>query len=356
MDTFIEGSLSVSGLTGDESYRVDSSTAGKVTLTLFKDKNQTQTGVNATGSRRTITVSLSTHNNETVGKALDNGQGQSWLQDHTNTVEVRTGSASKSATAKATVPLAAKLSKSLAASGSFTRDGHSYPVYKFDLAFDGVSSDSFDVEDSFDTGLLRVASEEEANASGLAQYGQYGQVFGGDQYYQGNAAGTFTASATENGAAFHVSSVATQADGSYYPRYRLSYYLVVKDENALKTLQQDAARSEGGVVTLANNATWSGSSADATATFESDILSKTQTKAPSGTDRNAEFAIKLNPSGIDIDPESDTLTLTDEMSSNLRIDVTSIKATPDDGVSFDVSGSTLSSNPLRHVAHPPLRV
>lgn len=339
VDAYVDGSVAVTGLAPGESYTVDSSDSSKVVLTFYQDEAHTAPGLKASAENRTITVTLATTNNEDW-LALVNSKPNDWRASHVNNVTVAANGQSQDTNAS-TIPVQQSITKKCEKDGTYDADGVQLPLYKFTLTLRGVNTDEFDIDDQFDTSLLAYATSAQANAW------NQDRIAGGDnQYYQGNYGTTaVTHTDTSTGATIHVPAGAIAKNGdAYYPYYTLTYYLVVKDAAALQTLNQQAADSGNGTVTLTNTANWGSASSGAVHfTYTKKTVSKEQTAIDTAT-RTVSFKLTLNPAGADINHSGDTLTLEDVMSSNLLLDVTSLKATPSTGVSYhlDSVSNTLS--------------
>lgn len=166
-------------------------------------------------------------------------------------------------------------------------------------------------------------------------------VLGGDQYYQGTK-GTqqITWTNTAKGVTIHVPQGAVaKNNGAYYPKYRIVYYLIAKDADALRALNQRAT-DHNGTTTFTNTATWNGNSTGSiVSTYTYKTVTKEQTSVDPAT-HIATFRLNLNPKGTDINPSGDTLVLEDHMSTNMVPDVTSLHADPSGGVSFHLDPDT----------------
>lgn len=334
-DSLVDGSIQVDGLASGESYSVDASETGKVRFVFYKDAAKTQPGAIGTGSERTITVTLKTRFNEDWINAVNNGTAQDYQKTHTNNVRVTANDVSKDASASVNPGLSHGITKGGDQSG--TRhvgewdSGIDLPVYRYEVVLTGVSSDSFTITDSFDTSILEYYASDAYDAA---------HIYGGTQYgqYDGNV--TFTTTPTSTGMTINVSSLPKTSSGSYYSHYKLVYYLTVKDADALKALRQRATDNNG-KTTIDNTVNWDGNEGKRSIDYSYDFLGKNLTKwpNPSSNDRTASYTITLNPAGTDINPDGDTLTLKDTM-TNQVLDVSSIKATPSEGVTYDYDVAT----------------
>ncbi|OZG51901.1 MSCRAMM family protein [Pseudoscardovia suis] len=329
IDAYVDGSAAVTGLAPGESYTVDSSDSSKVVITFYQDEAHTTPGLKASAENRTISVTLETKNDK-AWLALVKSNPTDWRASHQNNATVAANGQEQNVSAS-TIPVQQSISKKCEQAGTYDADGVQLPLYKFTLTLQGVSADEFDIDDQFDTSLLAYAS--------TAQVGVWNQdriAGSNDQYYQGNyGTAAVTHTDTSTGATIHVPSGAIAKNGdAYYTYYALTYYLIVKDATALQTLNQQAADSDNGTVTLTNTANWgSASSGAVNFTYTKKTVSKEQTSFDPTT-RIVTFKLNLNPAGADINHSGDTLTLEDVMSSNLLLDVTSLQATPSEGVSY----------------------
>lgn len=321
-------SVQVSGLAGDESYKTDVQN-DKVTFTFYQDKDKEHKGLTGTGKERIVTVTLSTTYDKTWLDACENGTAAAYQLTHTNTVDATANGVKKTSTAEVQPALKQTIEKRGSANG-MTYDGANRPVYRYELILTGVNGD-IDIDDAFDTDVLShyVSNQWDADA-----------VFGGDQYSQSQRVDNKKAEMQATGTGLHIhvpkDNLAKDGSGNYYSHYRIVYYLAVKDANALKTLDQRAADRPDDDVTLQNTATWNGKSAEKSVDYSYQFLTKTLTKTPDAEkdDRTASYTLQLNPDGMDINPDGDTVALTDEM-TNQELDVSSVKAVPSDGVSYD---------------------
>lgn len=332
-DSLVPGSVSVAGLQGEETYS-QKVTDKDLTLTFYKDSAKTKTGLNPTSDNRVITVTLKTKNNEEWIKAVSDGVAGSFQLTHTNNVKVVANHSEIHASAGANPPFNHEIDKKVDNAGTVNIGGVEYPVYQYDIVLSGVSSDNFSITDTFDTSLLRFYDPYKQDP---VDYGksEANKIFGGDQYgqYQAIPNKYPVFESTASGMNIHVTSdcLPKQASGEYYSRYRIRYYLVVKDAAALKKLKDTAAKNKGKAI-LDNTAGWEGSESKASIDYDYLPLDKRQVSVKN---RTATYEVDLNKDGLDLDPNSDALTLKDVLSKNQYLDVTSIKADPSEGVSYD---------------------
>jgi hypothetical protein len=232
-----------------------------------------------------------------------------------------------------------EVDKSGAPSGTRIVDGVELPVYKYEIMLIGVDSDSITITDEFDTSIL-------------APYN------GGDDafcVYGGNAKDNLFSrlwnappvqyTETTDGVVFNITSANIPKNGgSYWTYYKFVYYLTVKDAEALNTLGIRAV-TDGGVTQLINKATWEGETDTTSVTYaynglDKELLTPDEELITDGGDIYADFRITLNPAAQKLNGGS-PLTMTDTV-SNLSVDITSIQANPSAGVTWDMSGNTVT--------------
>lgn len=101
-DTLVPDSINVQGLAEGESYHIDTSATGKVSLTFFQDAGRTIPGLSATGGERHVTITLRTRFDEAwVATASD------WQKTHTNTARVTANQVTRNTSAQV-IPLSDK--------------------------------------------------------------------------------------------------------------------------------------------------------------------------------------------------------------------------------------------------------
>ena len=328
------GSVSVTGLEGGEDFSVTyGDAAAVITFT-----NNGSAGLKGTGSTRTIVVTLKT---EISDAWLEKSKSETWLVDkHINTAELDYGSKINS-TAIAQIA-SDTLKKSASVFGTRTVDGVELPVYKYEIVMTGVESDVFTITDTFDTSILEPYTVEPDSWNPSNCY-----MFGGTQWHQGyRGANPVSYISTTTGMTFQVTADSLPKDnGAYYTAYKLVYYLAVKDAQALNTLMNRAAAEDDGKYDLSNTATWNGQTDTTSVTYsyqglDKEILTSDEDLSKTNEEIYANFRITLNPAGMLLNG-GEPLTMTDTV-SNLSVDITSIKAVPSNGVSWDMSGNTVT--------------
>ncbi|MBO4414466.1 MAG: hypothetical protein J5824_00620, partial [Lachnospiraceae bacterium] len=314
-DILKEGTLDITGLLPGESYDV-STTTGGILITFFKDTAKTQPGLQAYPGGHIVTVKLTTKvNQEWLQKGYAAGSG--YLLDHTNFINLN--GTQDSATVTYGKPGISKT--------AVTSDEESF---KFTLTISGLKEEPLIITDTFDTSLLEVDTSKVSDSEHM-------HIFGGTQWSQINGA-PVTYTDTENGIIISANTVPKQPNGTYYPYYRIDYYLKLKDGVNLK----DLAIANGGEYDIVNTAVWAGHDTDYTYKVLYDFIDKDLLNEGElgGRNRDAQYRITFNPSKSTLNG-GEPLTMTDVLSDNMSIDYGSISITTDPpGVSipYSISG------------------
>lgn len=338
------------GITVDYSSKIEGESSD-VSLTddgfkvLFtkKDGDNTVPGFasNSAGTRRTVTISYVTELNSDWLALMNQRTDISGLREHKNSSVFNTGNNSytKDATYKADYTVARSIDKSFvsgyAANGSQGTTGTTdsqgntiddLPYFRYQIDLEGIDDSSFDsngnliIEDSFDENLAYF-------------YSNYYEVgFGGVEDWGGiNSRITPTIDTSQSGkVSFTISKNSIpKKSGAYYSKYRMIYFLRIKDKTAESNIAQTAVNSNNQKATLSNTASVDGfGTDDASFDYSYDAVQKSST-GYSSSNRTATFTVTLNPDGVDMDPSKDTIDVTDTYSQNLSIDYNAIHATID---------------------------
>ena len=347
-----EGStITVTGLKEGETW-VPVYGEENVKITFYQDPGHNTPGLKG-GSDRTIVVRLSTEINQDW---LNQAASDTSLVTHENTVDVN--GTVKKAQAIVESPTVDKKAEYFA-----TREvnGVKLPIYKYEIVLANVSSGDNVVRDVYDTSLLEpyVGNVSDLGLELYAQYNWFAwYIFGGNIYDQNTRGGQFDHTFTANGMEFRTSSAAMPRDpnspNGFYPKYKLVYFLTVKDEHALNTIMERAAASEDHKYTLNNTAEWNDLTDGGEITYEHKALNKkilTEDKDLIVKDGDiwADFEIDINPQRMTLN-NGNPMTLTDTV-TNLSVDVTSISVTPSEGVTWDMSGNTVTYNGIPDGTH-----
>ncbi len=381
--------VTVAGLRGDETWSVTEGADHKASISFTK--NGTDAGL-ASGAARTITVKLRTAiDDEWLAAAAKN----SYLETHTNQVRTKTLEAPASVTVAGV-----GVNKSLKQVGTRTVDGVELPVYYFELELRNVTSANNTIHDYFDTKLL--APFYTINDSD----GRNKVVDGFEPYYFAwhttnptygtniDAVRPVTYVNTADGMDIITTADSMVTDPSsltgFYPITKIGYYLTVKDEAALRTIQSRAA-NDGGVYTITttknidgtdytgtNIAEWNNTIDPAEVTYEYPGIQKKAFKVnEDGTTGEVLVARDINSEDADIfvDFELDINTAASQINNgaplpdivdtntNLSVDITSVKVCDETGaevtqsqldawgLSYDMEGDVLTFKNVPDATH-----
>ena len=306
-DFYKDGSLTITGLLDGESYDVDTSDTSKVVITFYKDSGKSETGLQGTSGGHTITIKLTTTVDQDWLQAGYDNPG--YLEQHTNNISFNGKTAQ--ATAIFGKPGIEKTGEKYTGSDS---TGKTYTGIMYSVRLSGISEVPVSVEDTFDTSILEVDTSKSI------------YIYGGNQYYQGSGATAVSYSETSSGILLTANSVPMDSDGNYYPYYRITYYLKLKDGVDLEKL----AQQNGGEYTVTNTAKWGDHESSYGYTTEYDYLDKQLLNegALGGTNRTAQYKITYNPAKATLNG-GNPVTMTDVLSASLSLDYSSISITTD---------------------------
>ena len=328
----IEGDIEVTGLIGDEHCDYNGQPNAPV-LIFYKDNGTSHPGLSS-GNSRTIVV---TYKTRISSEWLEDAKKDSWKMDHTNAANLDIGTVvlPSSKTQKIAGP---ELKKSGAYVNN-TSDG--MPYYKYEIILNGVSSDSFEINDTFDTDFLELYEPTDQQEAYDSCY-----IFGGHQYYQGNKGSDKVGIlSTAEGITFSVNSTSLPKDGEkYYTTYKLVYFLKVKNASALYNLKLEAINN-GGTYELENIAEWNGQTGGSKIPYSyvgitKELLTDESDLTKTDEDIKLDFRITFNPEGQMLN-NGEEMVLTDSV-TNLSVDIRTIKATPNEGIDFDMTGDVIS--------------
>ena len=318
IDNLIPDSLTVNGLIGDESYTYELNDNTRFYyLNFYKDRMHTQTGLLPTedGRDRTIVVRFRTAvNQDWLDLAVGSGYSQFIL--HRNSATVRVNDFQVIVTADA-IPVRQVIEKNLIETATVEIDGKTYPVFRYTLTLMGVVGDNAVIEDRFDTTFFKYFTAE-----GI-------RILGGDTLTPTDPNGSITAADTGSGLKITVNSFPKKTNGQLYKVYKIFFSLIPKDEETLKELNRVTA--ETGEYKLTDFAVWNNlTSNEVIAVYNYyPYVDKDLIGHPSSENGFvAEFRTIINKYAEDLDPESDILTIQDELSPNLRFIQDSISIDP----------------------------
>ena len=185
--------------------------------------------------------------------------------------------------------------------------------------------------DTFDTSILEVDTSKASSWDHM-------RIWGGNQWSQDEGRMPVSYTDTSNGIILTADSVPMQADGSYYPYYRIVYYLKLKEGVDLQQL----AIANGGEYDLTNTAVWNGHENSFTYNTKYDFLNKELLNAGELGDANrkAQYRITFNPAKATLN-NGEPMVMTDVMSANLSVDYGSIQIvtdSPGQTVPYSLSG------------------
>ena len=352
---------------GDESYDVAiASDKRSGTVTFYKgSSSDSDTGLNASDSERTITIEVVTKCNQDWINAFPVGYDATSAA-HTNNVNLN----NLVFTSASATPVKQMITKKVTQFGTVKVNGVDVPIYRYELAIQGMPADTdLSITDSFDPRLrwLDIGDTSDsivadANNSGIQLDTSWEQrLFAvenynwlaetrtkrvGDYDYDGTThqlviaytAGTMGTAATDESAAtpdvngtltFTCSrgDIPKNGDGKPYDTYYIYYYLVPSDISSLMT----ESYSGSGAVKMNNTAAWGNETSSATVSYEYPGLKKDQIAYNDSTNK-AQFEIVINPGRQTLN-EGNPLTLTDTY-VNLSVDYSTIQI-----VSVDENGN-----------------
>lgn len=339
IDPLIDSTMEVEGLLEGESWRlVHAEGARTFVVYFYKSENQSaeNAGVlpTADGQPRDIVLHFKTQvDQDWLDRAAENGYVSSKLSIHRNYTSAWSGTYRTNTVDAYVVPVKPEFIKNFAERAEAEMDGVTYPVFRYTITMLGPTQDGIVIQDSFETDYLKYYEAE-----GI-------KILGGTSSSATDGNGTISAENTQSGMDITVSSFPKRGDGSFYPYYKISYSLIVKDSNALEALNEEAAASTGGI-DLKNTAVWENLSSSRVVNYTYFPYVDKELAESASPDNGyvAEFKVIINQFAEDLDPASDTITVQDELSSNLRLDQNSISVTPEaEGmkIQFDSASNTI---------------
>ncbi|MCR4839773.1 MAG: DUF5979 domain-containing protein [Eubacterium sp.] len=338
---WIDGTEVVEHLVPGSLSLLSNSTGGALNYSVAEDADQKKFVIsfpdgiaNTTGTDQTVEFEYKTViSDEWVAKSAT----ETWMQDHNNTAEIRSGNQTgrTSATAKVVPPTIEKKSAGKAA------DGSGYPVYKFEVIVANPTVPLI-LEDTFDPELELVTTD--------TSYAYAPRIYSGSQYYQGdNETAILPGDISTGGGSFRMSLDQSYIYGSN-THYRITYALKVKSTGAYRRLAQRVADTGHDKITLKNTAKVGEVSDDLDFDFEYAPITKTLTnpeqfpetgEGVSLHSATAQYQVVINPLGLTLN-NGDPMTATDTF-TNLAINYTTISFDPADaGITSDAKGNVLT--------------
>ena len=320
-DELVEGSIEVNGLLPGESYKLTKAfgaSARTIYLDFYRDEAQSTTGLKPTddGTSRDLVITFKTTVNQDW-LALAAASGYTSNQRHRNYAFARSTGQLVGDSADV-IPKKEAFKKELVESSSVTIDGITYPVHRYVLTLENSWEETASISDAFNTDYLKYYEAEGIRIVGETASGQT------------NSDGEVSAVDTSTGIGIQVSRFPKDADGKYYPVNKIYYSLIVKDEAALNALNQAALALPDGY-TLENTATWgnlTSETVNVVYTYYPYVDKELLTQPTGENGYVAGFKVTINQYAQDLDPASDTLTVQDVLSPNLRFIPDSLTISP----------------------------
>ncbi len=348
-DTFKAGSLTITSESNGTVTQLQSENDYLITESDNKFEVTFNTPIlQAQNYDRTINISFTTTFDPNW---VEDAKNQAYLKTHTNNATLLLNNNISFTDDETVTPLVIEVVKS----GSdqynsnkidpveVTEDEKKFelPVYRFEIRISGVTTDTIEITDKFDTDYLEVYTGNPTWGNNIYNVlSDNLKIYGGDNIYQIYQGGnTVTATPTSSGVTF--STTVPKNGEDYYPYYRFAYYLKVKDKAALTELSRLAVTNNR-TFTLENEATFSGVNDEASVTYTYNPLSKEliNKNTLNNNKRRAQYKITYNPTGQLIN-EGNDITLTDTFNENLVILYDTIEFdNPDAVVTYTVSGYT----------------
>ncbi|MBR2823491.1 MAG: hypothetical protein IKE24_07395 [Clostridia bacterium] len=316
-DVFKDDSLKITGLLSGETYAV-TVTEDKVEIIFYQDAGNGLQGLKGQAGGRTVTVRLTTKVNQDWLEASYEDESPNWWKDHVNTIDFNGKSAQ--ATVTFSKPGIKKTGVSLG-NGSFM----------YTVLLSGVSEAPVSVKDTFDTSLLEVDTSK-------ASTWFYMKIWGGEQYSQDAGGIPISYTDAPDGILLTANSVPMMDNGQYYPYYKITYYLKLKDGVDLEQL----AIANGGEHHLVNTAKWGDHESEFDYKTTYDYLDKKllNENELGGIGRTARYQITFNSAKATLNG-GEPMEMTDTISANLSVDYSSISIVTDpagQAVPYSLSG------------------
>jgi pilin isopeptide linkage protein len=348
-------SIQIDGMRDGESYEYAASPDNKTgTITFYKDKNHTP-GLQGSAAGRKLVITYETG----VNQDWLNQATEDWQKDRTNKVTFTGNSTEVSAEAKTKVTKQelSKLGESVATNG--------LPVYCFYVIFSGnTEKDQITIKDTPDNRLVYVSKAEmvDNNSPYHVSDSDQWKIQDADSVYPAQGLnypwrvnnkpekdGKPSITSNDGTYTFQIDKNDLPRDAkndSLYPYYALKYCMAVKDADALKELETEAAKN-GGSVKLNNRASAFGIEATSTVSFDYGVIKKQAigvTKDDAQKISYVSYSIVINPDALDLNPNGDTIELRDELDQNQAFDLDSFQVKDGTGqevkFTYDSAGNT----------------
>ena len=384
-------------LTADESWHSDKWNPEKLSIEFFRDPDATQGGLNrpSDGSNeRTITVRLKTKFPEEWAQQakqqnINRWDNSTWYYEHLNWADIE-GVYDVAKIAPYPIGVYKRVLRDASAATSketnMVRNGRIYPVYYYQVLVCGVDSDTpLVIDDCFDTRIFqlyephsdRQMSERDFLNGGVANswdnwfYTKYGGInefdwikpeLGTCLRLDEDPDHILSQEMTDTGVRFTFHQIPKDQNHRYYKFYGVEYWLVPKDEAALKIIEDMAASSPTGEAILINTASCRGEEARARVALKSlndftpieknaeqfiEYTDGTRSTPEQRDDRKPiyryglKYRVDLNRDQSELNGGAD-IVAEDRYSSNLSVDFQTIRIHTEPAnrqVSYDFSGN-----------------
>lgn len=285
----LTGEIVIEGLFDEESYTIDTSDESKVVITFYKsgEKTDANRGLREGDSERTVTIKLATENTS------------EWVQEysgdnHTNTASLDVNGQVVTDTAVSN-PKSEGVAKTGNYEGTIIINGREYPVFKYTLNLYGVSDASFDnngkltLTDEYNGEYLKllVKSTDEDWGELRWSWANKNNAYQGGRTTWTDINGLLTITADKN-------EFVLDGNGLYSPVYQIYYYLIVKDETTLDTLERVSINAADHKVPIENTVTWGDFHDEVTIDYEYPGVDKEQL-GHADSKGMVKYKIVLNP-------------------------------------------------------------
>ena len=304
----------------------------EIYITFYKGENEE--GLKASSASRVITATITTENNQEWLKAAERNYWNYY--QHKNTAKM--GDLKSEAVVS---PAIKKITKQYENQGELKKsDGKSYPYYKYNIVLQGLTDERIEVIDTFDTDVFEVLNLNDLDVTTTYQwynpFSDNGKIYDGQNFttYIKEDSHPATLTPTPQGCVISTAGLDRDKNGFLYNCYKVEYYLVLKNPE----LAQEKALNAGGTVKFTNSVDWDGATSEVDVEYGHPIIDKTCAKDGD----KAAFTIVINPDKLKLN-NGDPMTLTDEFSSTLSIDYSSVKIVTDPAtakVTYDYYGNS----------------
>ena len=331
-DTYMDGSLSITGTVPGESWKIQS-TQDKLVITFYKDADKTTEGlIGVEPDGHYITVRLKTKVDSdwlsyNYAHPTDNNS-----KDHKNIIDIN-----KKLYAEAMIQFVPKtIEKTGSKLSNYNINGTIAPVFEYMIMVGGVSEDGLTVQDTFDKRILKVADPQIMRVT----YGKPAMQIVGFNYHgwnQQEAIAGIDYRDTPNGIEFYTEQLPRDSANNLFNYYKITYYLQLREGLDLDEL----AIMNGGKFEIDNTATWGGHTTTYTYEHEYDFLTKEILQEASASNRKVQYKITYNEAKARLNG-GDPVEMVDVLNKYLSLDYSSIHIETDPTgrvVTYNIQGS-----------------